>query len=64
MYNNTDIKRIYLLFGLISVSECKAGYLGKNCGKTCKYPYYGNGCQNTCQCTQDECDFSRGCKRE
>lgn len=37
------------------------GYTGMNCSSKCPYPSFGRKCQELCNCSENQCDISRGC---
>lgn len=37
------------------------GYTRLNCSSKCPYPTYGRNCQGLCDCSEIQCDISRGC---
>lgn len=41
---------------------CDIGYIGINCDVRCPFHYFGLDCQSTCNCSEENCDYVKGCR--
>lgn len=58
----SSVKSHSFEFSTTKKLECPAGYTGKECDIRCRYPAFGYMCQLECNCSEERCNFAKGCR--